>query len=447
LEETTLSVSEDIHLLRRGKPFSFIDHELRTKWTVYPFAWELQPGAKPIKLDWEHTEVKFVKPVDLDKYDHVPLLEVGMHRVLVGDEIEMGLQELERDHESGAQALAVKALEILLNSVQKGDLSKLRTTEDFWRELRGMAWHLAKNGRPSMAAAIETQLFKALETMRNKMEASTKQTSGTLPINEAMKIAKEAIEARIAAQKHTLEKLAQFFVDFIESRLPVHGRADQPRINIVTLSSSGTITRCLSNLTLVLTTKGFNVSLSVLESRPNFEGISFVNALLSALPLDPDVLDKLTVDIVSDASMATVTRNAHYLVLGGDKVLPTGDVSNKIGTLSTAIVAKTINPKCHVIATFDTSKITTSSFEGNHDKVEYNDEAEMIGAWPKELFEKLKEKRKLNFKVEVKNAYFEWVTAGWIDTYISEEGVLSVQDIDRLGKQSKELEDTVFSDF
>jgi hypothetical protein len=126
LEETTLSVSEDIHLLRRGKPFSFIDHELRTKWTVYPFAWELQPGAKPIKLDWEHTEVKFVKPVDLDKYDHVPLLEVGMHRVLVGDETEMGLQELGRDHESGAQALAVKALEILLNSVQKGDLKNNR---------------------------------------------------------------------------------------------------------------------------------------------------------------------------------------------------------------------------------------------------------------------------------------------------------------------------------
>ena len=198
---------------------------------------------------------------------------------------------------------------------------------------------------------------------------------------------------------------------------------------------------------MALTTKGFNVSLSVLESRPNFEGISFVNALLSVLPLDPDVIDKLTVDIVSDASMAAVTRNAHYLVLGGDKVLPNGDVSNKIGTLSTAIVAKTINPKCHVIATFDTGKITASSFEGNHDKVEYNDEAEMIGAWPKGLFEELKEKRKLNFKVEVKNAYFEWVTARWIDTYISEEGVLSVQDIDRLGKQSKELEDTLFSDF
>ena len=405
----------------------------------------LRPGAKPIKLDWEHTEVKFVKPVDLENYNHVPLLEVGMHRILVSDETEMGLQELGSDHESGAQALAVKALEILLKSVQKGDLSKSRTTEDFWRELRMMAWHLAKNGRPSMAAAIETQLFKTLEAMRNKMDASAEQV---LPINEARKIAKEAIEARIAAQKHTLEKLAEFFVDFIESRQPVHGRAGQePCINIVTLSSSGTITRCLSSLTLVLTTKGFNVSLSVLESRPNFEGVSFVNALLSALPLDPNVIDKLTVDIVSDASMAAVTRNAHYLVLGGDKVLPNGDVSNKIGTLSAAIVAKTINPKCHVIATFDTGKITASSFEGNHDKVEYNDEAEMIGAWPKGLFEELKEKRKLNFKVRVKNAYFEWVTARWIDTYISEEGVLSIQDIDRLGKQSKELEDTVFSDF
>lgn len=448
MEETTLSVSEDIHLLRRGKPFSFIDDELRTIWTIYPFAYELQPNAKTIKIDWEHTKVEFVKPVDLHKYDHVPLLEVSMRRVLVSDETDIGLQLLAKDHESGAQALAVKALEILLNSVQKGDLSKLRTTKDFWRELRGIAWHLAKNGRPSMSAAIETQIFKTLKAMRNKIEASTEQISGAVPISEARKIAKEAIELSIAAQNYTLEKLAEFFVEYIDSRLPVHGRADQePHIRIVTLSSSGTVTKCLSKLILILTTKGVCISLSVLESRPNFEGISFVNALLSALPLNSDVIDKLIIDIASDASMATVTRNAHYLVLGGDKVLPNGDVSNKIGSLSTAIVARTTNPNCHVIATFDTSKVTASNFEDDHNKAEYNGEAEMVSAWPKGLFEELQEKRKLYFKVEVKNSYFEWVTAQWIDTYISEEGVLSVEDIERLGKQARELEDTVFSDF
>lgn len=423
-----------------------MDQELKTEWTIYPFAWELKPGAKPIKFDWEHTEVKFVKPIDLDKYDHVPQLEVGMFRVLVSDETERGLQELREDHVSGARVLAVKALEIMLNSVQKGDLRKLDRTEDFWRELRWMAWHLGKNGRPSMAAAIEYQLFRALDAVRTKMSAA-EQSNGTLSINEATKIATECIQARIAAQKHSLEKLSGYFVDFIESRTPVQEKADPaPPVYIVALSSSGTIVQCLVNLISVLATKEFSISLSVLESRPNFEGISFVNTLLSSLSPDPDIINKLEIKVVSDASVATVTRNADYLILGGDKVLQDGAVSNKIGSLATAIVAKTVNPKCNVIATFETSKITVSSFEGNHVSVEYNDESEMISAWPKDELEKLREKRKLNFKVEIKNAYFEWVSPKWIDTYISEEGVLGVQDIERIGKQSKELEDKLFDD-
>lgn len=81
-EETGLSVPEDIYLLRSGNPFSLVDEGLKTEWTIYPFAWELKPLAKSIKLGWEHTEVQFVKPAELDKHDHVPLLEIGMKRVL-----------------------------------------------------------------------------------------------------------------------------------------------------------------------------------------------------------------------------------------------------------------------------------------------------------------------------------------------------------------------------
>lgn len=446
-EETTLSVPKDIYLLRRGKPFSLVDQELRTEWTIHPFAWELKLCTKPIHLDWEHTEVRFVKPVDLSKYDHVPLLELGMQRVLVSAETETGLQELRTDHQSGAQALALKALKILLESVQKGDLNKLSRVVDFWRELRWMAWHLGKNGRPSMAAAIEVQLFKALNTVRLKMNTFADQKKEPPTIKEVRNIVEEAIEVGIATQKQILEKLAGCFVNFIESRPPVQGSSNQgPPIHIVTLSSSGTVTKCLSNLISVFTTKGLNISLSVLESRPNFEGVSFVNGLLSSLKHHPDITNTLQIEIVSDASMGMATRNADYLVLGGDKVLPNGDISNKIGSLSMAIVAKAVNPKCHIIATFDTSKITASSFEGHNARGEDNSELEMISAWPKGLFEEIQVQQNLNFRVEVKNAYFEWVPAKWINTYISEEGVLSVADIEMIGKQSKELEDNVYSD-
>lgn len=66
-EETTLT-DDDISLMRKGKPFSLTDDELKTRWTIYPFAFQLKEGAKAIKFDWEHTEYKFVKPEDVYNY-------------------------------------------------------------------------------------------------------------------------------------------------------------------------------------------------------------------------------------------------------------------------------------------------------------------------------------------------------------------------------------------
>lgn len=443
-EETGLSVPVDIQLLRRGKPFALVDEALKTEWTIHPFAWELKPSAKAIKLDWEHTEVRFVNPASLIEHDHVPLLEIGMDRVLVSKEIVAGIQELKDDHESGAQALAVRALEILLSSVKNGDLSKLSSTTDFWAKLRMMAWHLAKNGRPSMAAAIETQLFKALDAAKRQIHPTPELEKSELPISSVLKIAEDAITSRIEARSRTLERLSHVFIGLIETKLPDEGGLDEAQpLRIVTLSSSGTISRCLSLLISQLTSKNRKISLTVLESRPNFEGVSFVNSLISSLKVNSRITDNLGIEIVSDSSMAEATKNADYLILGGDKVSLAGDVSNKIGSLSAAIVAKTVNPKCHVIAAFDTGKITSSSLE---EQVEYNDEWEVTEAWPRGLYDKIRSHREANIGIEVHNAYFEWVAAKWIDAYVSEEGVLDVSDIERLGKQSKELEDSLFSD-
>ncbi|KAH8650924.1 hypothetical protein BGZ60DRAFT_388569, partial [Tricladium varicosporioides] len=149
LEETTLD-DNDIFLLRKGKPFSLIDEGLKTEWTVHPFAWQLKEDAKPITFDWEHTEFHFIKPADIDAYDHVPQLEIGLNRVMVSPETERALAVLKNDHESGAHALAIKALELLLRMANGKELAALSKVDEIWKEIRWRAWHLAKNGRPSM---------------------------------------------------------------------------------------------------------------------------------------------------------------------------------------------------------------------------------------------------------------------------------------------------------
>jgi translation initiation factor 2B subunit (eIF-2B alpha/beta/delta family) len=422
------------------------DEGLQTEWTIHPFAFQLKDVAKPIKFDWEHTEYKFVKPEDLHNYDHVPQLEVGMERVLVSPETEEALAILKNDHESGAQALAVKALELLAKAVRGEELSRLETSKEFWTELRWRAWHLAKNGRPSMGAAIEAEIFKALDVITRELVFPESEGIGGIPLSSLKNTIESAISDRISATQHSLENLARYCVDFMDSKStsPEWNRLQDT--NIVTLSSSGTTTRTLARFVESATKRGANVKITALESRPGFEGVAFINALLASFEKDTELTSRLKIEIVSDASIATVLQDAHYLVFGGDKVIPSGDVSNKIGTLAAAVLAKTLNPTCQVVALFATNKITGSGFGSEHFTVEYNDPAELTGAWPSVYREQLKENQGQGYQVEVKNAYFEWVPAKYIDQHISELGALSSEEIQRLGNESRELEKRIFGD-
>lgn len=371
-----------------------------------------------------------------------------MKRILVSEETGKGLAVLKDDHESGAQALAVKALEKLLGFVRGDEMAKLTDPEEFWRELRWRAWHLAKNGRPSMGAAIESEVFKALAAARSDWREAGSLSSNTIRLKTMKSIIDSTIEARIAARQNSLQTLAVNFVSFVENNWPFddNGQRSSSSAHIVTLSSSGTITQCLTRLIESSARRVKHIKLTVLESRPNFEGVSFVNKLLDSCSKDPNTLARLKIEIVSDASVAAVVENADYIVIGSDKILQDGDVSNKIGSLPAVVMAKTLNANCKVLAVFETNKILHSDFNSGHPKTEYNDPAEVTKAWPTNLLRDLREKQSQGFHLEVKNAYFEWVPARYIDRYISEEGALEVGDIAKLSVDSFNLEKGLFSD-
>ena len=46
----------------------------------------------------------------------------------------------------------------------------------------------------------------------------------------------------------------------------------------------------------------------------------------------------------------------------------------------------------------------------------------------------------------MKNAYFEWVPARYIDQHISETGPLKMEDIEQLASESEKLEARIFGD-
>jgi translation initiation factor 2B subunit (eIF-2B alpha/beta/delta family) len=411
----------------------------------------LNDGANDININWEHTEYRFIRPDELRKYDTVPHLQLSLSRVLLGTETESGLKALKGDHHSGAGILALIALETLQKIAQGEDLQSATTTEEFWRDFRMAAWHLSKNGRPAMSAAIEAAIFRVLNTASAALDRSA--AHGGLELSTFKSIIGKSIEARIAARGDSLDALGKSFEQYL---VDGQGRQEKDRpscTTIVTLSSSSTIGKCLTHLIRRSPTNEMDIKLCILESRPLFEGVSFATTLLDSLEgaqsetrTLPEFASRLQVEIFSDASVAIALKTANYVVIGADKVWPNGDVSNKIGSLTVAALAKTLQPECKVVAVFETDKIIGEGNEDERLKVEYNDQTEVTRAWPSNYTLALQEKQATGYQVSVKNVYFEWVPAAYIDRYISDEGSLTAQDITRLSKEQAELEDKLFRD-
>ena len=78
-EETSLS-GEDLKLLKKGRPLEVKDNKLGVKWVVHPYLFHIKDRDK-IKIDWEHKELKWIQPTDIDNFETVPKLKETLARV------------------------------------------------------------------------------------------------------------------------------------------------------------------------------------------------------------------------------------------------------------------------------------------------------------------------------------------------------------------------------
>ena len=62
------------------KPVVFLGIFYKT-WIVHPILVELK-SLPQLKLDWEHTEHRWIKPEDINKFDIVPQIDKSLKRVL-----------------------------------------------------------------------------------------------------------------------------------------------------------------------------------------------------------------------------------------------------------------------------------------------------------------------------------------------------------------------------
>lgn len=72
-EEVGLS-EEDVELLNRADPIEVIDVENDRNWLVHPFLFRIADPER-IRMDWEHTELKWILPEEMSEFPTVPNLQ------------------------------------------------------------------------------------------------------------------------------------------------------------------------------------------------------------------------------------------------------------------------------------------------------------------------------------------------------------------------------------
>lgn len=78
-EETGLKI-KDLRLVRKAKKFRLKDNVLGKTWIVNAFLFET--GKKRVKLNWEHSAFRWIKPEELKTFDSVFGLEKAVEKVM-----------------------------------------------------------------------------------------------------------------------------------------------------------------------------------------------------------------------------------------------------------------------------------------------------------------------------------------------------------------------------
>jgi translation initiation factor 2B subunit (eIF-2B alpha/beta/delta family) len=363
--------------------------------------------------------------------------------------LEKAIHELQNDFQSGARQLADASLSHLAHITEIG-ASVATTWGKFWAIMVHAAKQLGQ-ARPSMSAAITSCLLRTLERIARRW--NDEQDRGSRNTPDLVNIARGLLDEIRKERRQIGARLGENFTSWLKSHygdvssmliasspvIPTTQRSSSQRpkarttVRVLALSNSSTIRTAILYALASLTE--FDFHLTILESRPRCEGADMAAQILSAAG---DNKNRLSVRIVPDCAVGYASRNIDIVLLGADCISSKGDVSNKSGSLAAALCAKQQNKDVAVVVVSDVDKIAVPDLE---EKVpESHPSRELSSAWAPDTRNKLEEQG----NVEVFGEWFEWVPAKFVDSYITELGILEINDVERVAKEIQELDEYIF---
>ncbi|MDH5392644.1 MAG: S-methyl-5-thioribose-1-phosphate isomerase [Gammaproteobacteria bacterium] len=151
------------------------------------------------------------------------------------------------------------------------------------------------------------------------------------------------------------------------------------------------------------------------ETRPWMQG-----ARLTAWEL---VEDEIPVTLLCEGAAASLMAQGKvsWVIVGSDRIAANGDVANKIGTYSLAILARHHGVKFMVAA--PTSTIDMHTATGNDIPIEQRDVEEVLGCGSERIAAD---------GATAWNPAFDVTPAGLVDAIVTEKGVIEKPDIDKM---------------
>lgn len=276
----------------------------------------------------------------------------------------------------------------------------------------------------------------------HRIHFERKNSSNPASVDELALAAKTTIDAQIRLESNTLDALCDRFAEYflnegfrsLEREMDTDDEEPCHRLHILTLSNSSTLFRCLHRI-LTNPDLPVTVRLTILESRPLYEGTSFAARLLKHLPKTSRLGE---LEIVPDASVAFHVPSSTHVLLGADKIYRDGHVWNKTGSLAAALLANRFDVPLLVVS--PTSKVVIKDiYEGMTG--EENDPEELSASWSDEVKAVLEENAE---RAHVMNGYFELIRNELVDGYITEMGVVDAGDMGKIGERRRSLEQLLF---
>ncbi|MFX0019059.1 MAG: hypothetical protein ACFFAK_06845 [Promethearchaeota archaeon] len=288
---------------------------------------------------------------------------------MINKKIFKEIDKLKKDNKSGANEFIDKALKIItfqLNNIEDQNEDITLPILEILKEII--------SSRPSIAPLINTIGFL---------------------IHDLDNISKKSLLLKISKLKKEREKvssnLALNFISFINS-------FQKEPLKLMLISYSSTIMDLLKKY------EKSNLIIYILESRPLFEGYRVAESLSK----------KYETHLIIDAAMGKFIDSIDFVFVGVDSLLEDGSIINKIGTYPLTVLANSTNTQVYAIC--DSFKYNLLSHYGYEVKIEEKS--------IKEVYNK-KIKQEL---LKVHNYYFDITPPEYIDSVISDLGILTIKE-------------------